>query len=299
MNLDLDAVRTAVFVSRLGSLQAASLALGLTETDVRKQIETLEDTLGVHLFRPGKSDELTPAAAALATSGGLVLYQLAGVGRPGIATGPMNFGVFANGAAEYTETILHAVAATVGRNLRLVPLDFVNQYSALAQGIVEAAIVRPPVSHNLAHTNVLEESTVIHVGPKHELAEATKLTIADVLHYPFIDVAGPGSPWLRHWYLERFRNGPPRRVGPLIATLEEQIAFPSTSPDAITNTAASVAATDQSGRTVYVPLVDDRHTSTVALAYRPGFDPDLRTEIDRRCVERLRTKALLLTCRLL
>ncbi|WP_341976039.1 LysR substrate-binding domain-containing protein [Microbacterium sp. LWO13-1.2] len=204
----------------------------VAQSVISAQIANLEKELGFRLFdRNSHRVSLTPAGEVFLvdvehtlTVLGLAVDQARDVaaGR----TKKLRVGVFGEGAGPLTHLILSAFrAAEPDADLHYVELTMTNQLSALADGEVDVALLRLPVSDERFTVEPLfAEPRVAVVPAGDELAAADSLVVGDLLDRPFaVAAAGTPSAWRSYWSFDAQR-GERSRVGGEVRSILESLA---------------------------------------------------------------------------
>ncbi len=259
----------------------AASRIPLAQPALSQQIQKLERELGAPLFDRGRRVELTEVGHVFLTQARATLDRadqaLAAVRdlARGI-TGELRVGLFANGAAELNRPILQAfTAAHPGVRLTVVELDFTQQVSEVAQGRVDAAIVRPPLPDDrLELTTLLDEPRVAMVPERHPLAEADEIDVAALLDEPFIAAHLSSSrEWRDYWLANDYRGGMAPNVGADdLSTMGEMMAAVAFGGH-VTTTAASVERQYPNWGVRYVPLRDVAGSPIAVATRRDGHAP--------------------------
>jgi DNA-binding transcriptional LysR family regulator len=241
------------------------------------QIRRLERELGVRLFdrtshyvrltEAGRLflDEVVPALDQVDRAAAVA--RAAGRGELGSVT----VGFLGSAANELTPLILRSYAErhpAVSVGLR--EYDFRDPSAGLAGRHVDVAFMRPPVDsqHELALVPLLEEPRVAIMASDHHLAGEESVSLARLLHEPFI--VGPSSAgvWREHWLATERRGGIPPRLGPEANTIDEWLHMVAAGHGVSLTPASSERFHGRPGvRFVPVPDVDG---STVTIACRRG-----------------------------
>lgn len=240
----------------------------VTQSVISTQIASLEKEIGFRLFdRTSHRVALTPAGAAFLED---VERTLSGLGQAvsqarNIAMGPqrrLRIGVFGEGAGPLTHLILSAFRAQAPSVvIQFVELTMVNQLDAVTSGDVDIALLRLPVAdERLDVFPLFAEPRVAAVPAGDELADATTLSVEDLLDRPFA-VAADGAPaaWRSYWSFDAQR-GESSRVGGEVRSVAESLAAIAYGGafDTYPSTAAQMF---QHPGVRYVPLTDAEPSS--------------------------------------
>lgn len=186
--MDIEAVRTFVAVADGGRFQAAADDLGVTQQAVSKRVATLERSLGVPLFvRSGRGVHLSAHGRSFIPHA-RELLRVATDAIGSLRQAHRAFRVDVLNTRIAPATALHAFHQMHPD----VELDIVTRadvstdaaVSAVMEGsldatfrVIGAACRLPPPIHA---ARVIDERHQLLVGPKHPLAGATSLTLADL-----------------------------------------------------------------------------------------------------------------------
>ncbi|GJD47090.1 Hca operon transcriptional activator HcaR [Methylobacterium cerastii] len=175
----------------------AAARLNMTQPPLSRQIQVLERVLDVQLLdRTSRSVRLTAAGRSflpeaqrilrLAETATHVTRQVA-AGRAGV----LKLGFTAASAYDFLPRLVIAARAELPDvTLSLREMVTKDQVEELLGGRIDAALVRPPVTHpDLASVRALAEPMVVAVPAGNPLAERATLTLADLDREPFIAYA--------------------------------------------------------------------------------------------------------------
>ncbi|HEX6359014.1 LysR family transcriptional regulator [Actinophytocola sp.] len=189
--MDLDAVRTFVAVADAGQFQAAADDLGITQQAASKRVATLERALGVRLLAR------IPRGARLSVDGQALLPHARELLRAAervtaaVTPGRRALRVDVVGRRIAPANLLHAFYQQhPGIELDVVTLTGVEAESALAEisaGTLDAtfrSLRDLAVPSGLRSARVIDDRHEVLVGPRHPLANATTVTLAELTHHP-------------------------------------------------------------------------------------------------------------------
>ncbi len=175
----------------------AAARLNMTQPPLSRQIQVLERVLDVQLLdRTSRSVRLTAAGRSflpeaqrilrLAETATHVTRQVA-AGRAGV----LKLGFTAASAYDFLPRLVIAARAELPEvTLSLREMVTKDQVEELLAGRIDAALVRPPVTHpDLASVRALAEPMVVAVPADNPLAERAALTLADLDREAFIAYA--------------------------------------------------------------------------------------------------------------
>jgi DNA-binding transcriptional LysR family regulator len=133
----------------------------------------------------------------------------------------LRVGVCSGGVGRAKPLVLAAFARIPELSVIIVNLNTVDQLARLLDGSVDAVLTFGPFAdERLTCTPLFEQARIAVVGEHHALADATTLTVADLLDRPHArSFAGYEQGWADFWFLVPERNGEqPRRAPGLIDT---------------------------------------------------------------------------------
>jgi len=274
-------LRAFVAAAEEGSFTRAAARLYLTQQGVSAAVRRLERDVGAELIvRGARGTDLTAAGHALLGRARDLVERADRLGEavapPAAAARPLRVGVFANGASALNHPILAAFRTRhPGAGPALCRLGPADQVSAVAEGRVDVAVVRPPLGADarVEVTTLLVEPQVALLAAGHPLAGAGALRAADLLAEPFLDAHGPPG-WMAHWQLAAHRGGEPVRLAPLdpvddMATANALVALGL----AVTTTAASCERDVPHPAVRHVPIVDALGSEVAVVRPRHGGHP--------------------------
>ncbi|CAL9334973.1 LysR family transcriptional regulator [Streptomyces sp. enrichment culture] len=201
--MDLETVRTFVAAADAGQFREAAAELGVTQQAVSKRVAALEQGLGVRLFAR------TPRGAELTIDGQAFLphaRELLRVAERAVASvragrRPLRVDVIASrGAATGLMRDFHR--AYPGTDLDVVMLFGIETaLAALRSGTIDAsfrAVAMPgrPLPEDIESVRVLDEPLQLLTGPRHALASARSVTVAQLVgHRIWSSGIAPGTEW--------------------------------------------------------------------------------------------------------
>jgi DNA-binding transcriptional LysR family regulator len=208
-----------VAVAEEGSIHAGARRALAPQPSVSKMLSKLERQLGTTLFvRSPQGVALTRAGEALLEEARGILARfnrLADVvGAAANEQRTLTVGLLggAVAAAELTGEIVREFGQRFADvALRFRELTFDQQFEAVAEGQVDVAIVRPPMADaRLDLVPILEEPRVLCCRSDHRLADATELSVDDILDEAFVNLDGAPRHWRSFWQLDEERHRPAR-----------------------------------------------------------------------------------------
>jgi len=175
--MDLHHLRYFEAVARHGHVTRAAHELHIAQPSLSKQLQVLEDELGVELFdRVGRRLELTDAGRLLLPYARRVLHEVADARQALEQRANLQHGRVSIGAPPTVGTHLlpHALATFnkryPGIELELHETGAGRLLELLNEGTVDLAVVPVPVA-NVASDVLFTEELVIAVSPSHPLAK--------------------------------------------------------------------------------------------------------------------------------
>jgi DNA-binding transcriptional LysR family regulator len=191
--VDLDAVRTFVAVAETGQFQAAADDLGITQQAASKRVATLERELGVRLFaRTARGTRLTVDGQALLPHA-RELLSAAERATAAVTPGRRALRIDVVGRRIAPSNILHAFYQQhPDIELDVVTLTAVDAASALAEigaGTLDATFrslrdSAGTVPSGLRSSRVIDDRHELLVGPRHPLANARTVPLAELTEHP-------------------------------------------------------------------------------------------------------------------
>jgi DNA-binding transcriptional LysR family regulator len=252
-DLDLRLVRYFTVVAEQLNFARAADELRVAQPSLSRQIQRLENVLGVRLLeRTTQGSRLTAAGAAFMPQAHRLLRDADRAIQAAVAAAPAR-----------TITIGYAddlVVTSAVRHLRhRFPDAHVRTRHLAAQDAailldrrVDALVTRTPLpipAENLQVTVLYDEARVLLVSASHRFAGKDAVTAEDIAAEPFVACTGMGAEWTGFWRLEPRPDSEPAPLGPTLAeTYQDKL-------EAIADGTAIAV----------VPAGDQRHT------LRPGL----------------------------
>ncbi|MGK5684130.1 LysR family transcriptional regulator [Actinoplanes sp. URMC 104] len=224
-DLDLRLVRYFTVVAEQLNFARAAEELRVAQPSLSRQIQRLENTLGVRLLdRTTQGSRLTAAGAAFLPQAQQLLHGAQQAVRTALAAAPAR-----------TITIGYAddlvVSPAVRALRRRCPDAHVRTRHLGSQDAVtlperqiDALVTRAPLpipADGLAVTVLYAEPRVLLVGASHRLAGREAVTAADLAAEPLVGCTGMGAQWTSFWRLEPRPDGGHAPVGPALAETHE------------------------------------------------------------------------------
>ena len=251
----------------------AARRLGIAQPPLSTAIRTFERQLGVELFRrTSRSVQLTAAGESLLRGGRRVLAvyaetlaEIEAVARS--ERSRLRIGFDATAVVAATRIVRAFRASHPQIDLELLSLSWGEGVGELADGSVDVAIVRLPVSDvTLACEAVLQEGRVAVMNAQHTLARRATLTLAELRGEALVLPRGTEGGWAAEIAIAPRLTDAARAAAPAAASVEEMIIRVASS-DGIGVMPASLAESLRHAGFVHVPLVD-APPSEVALCWR-------------------------------
>jgi DNA-binding transcriptional LysR family regulator len=227
-DLDLRLVRYFTVVAEHLNFVRAAEELRVAQPSLSRQIQRLENTLGVRLLeRTTQGSRLTAAGAAFLPRAQQLLHGAQQAVRTARAAAP-----------ERTITIGYAddlVITPAVRSLRHRCPDAhvrtrhlgAQDASTLPDRQVDVLVTRAPLpiaTDDLQVTVLYAEGRVLVVSASHRLAGQESVTAGDLAAEPLVGCTGMGEAWTTFWRLEPRPDGEPAPVGPTLAgTYEDKL----------------------------------------------------------------------------
>lgn len=269
VDLDLRLVRSFVAVARLGHFGRAADERHVTQPALSRQIGRLETQLGVMLItRTSRSVELTPAGREFLGEAEAILRAsdraVRNVRSNGRASRILDVGFMGGIRTETTVTAFSRQRPDI--EVRLTHLDWWDQAESLHDGRVDVAFVRPPIdTTGLRLMPLATEPRAVLLPAVHRLADATAVSIMDVLDDPVVAHRSSFADWDAFWTVDPRPDGSHPTRGALVRTVEEKLeVVASGNAIAFMPLSASTAYAHPSVR--FLPL-HDVAPSTIALAW--------------------------------
>lgn len=187
--MELRHLRYFVTIAEEENFRRASERLHVSQSPLSRQMQDLEDEMGVELFAPeGRGIKLTAAGKAFAERARSILVSVdeAVDEAKGIAEGRLgtvNIG-FETGTT-FMSSFLSLVAAfrkrTPGVGLQLSPMSSLEQWTALRDGKIAFGYgAYAPIDEALGHLEMSRDRLGLLLSSEHRLAKLKKLRLADL-----------------------------------------------------------------------------------------------------------------------
>lgn len=230
-DLDLRLVRYFVAVSTHRHFGRAAAELYISQPALSQAIAKLEKQLGVRLLdRDHRNVELTVAGEEFLKQARVLLEAadttLTVARRARRDQGNvLHIGYIAAPGHLMSSIIMRAEAAVPDVTVETRRLEWRDQESAVATGVVDVSFARAPIAHpDLDHLTVSGEPLVVGVSRRHPLASRDSVTVADLVHEPILtSTSCPSEQWRLWWAMAHLRDGVPITWGPAVDTVEDML----------------------------------------------------------------------------
>lgn len=262
MELNLHLVRCLVAVVDEGHFGRAAERLYISAPALSQQVRKLERALGVelvdrsdHPLRPTKAGErfLAEARAALAAADRAVA-AIAAHRREQATT--LQIGFMTAAAGPRIRRLIERLRDEVpNASVELVELSWPHQASAVANGAVDASLVRPPITaaSGLRFDLVTYEPRIVAVPIRHRLATQDTVALDDLDGEPHVSDDDADPAWVRWWACDPRPSGVPVRYGPSVRTMDELLEVVAAG-HAVAITGAFVADNYRHPEVAFLPL---------------------------------------------
>ncbi|MCX5446399.1 LysR family transcriptional regulator [Streptomyces nigrescens] len=264
MDLNLHLVRYLVAVVDEGHFGRAAEKLYISAPALSQQIRKLERTLGVelvdrsaHPVRPTAAGRrfLAEARHALAAADRAVAAVEAH--RRELAA-TLRLGFMSAAAGPLVRRIVDETRREVpGLSIRLVELPWSRQATAVRDGFVDAAVVRPPIADvtGLRLDVVHYEPRIAVLPARHRLAARETIELADLDGETHLTDDDADPAWVRWWSCDPRPSGVPVRYGPSVRTMDEMLEAIAAG-QAVVITGSFVADGYRHPEVAFVPITD-------------------------------------------
>jgi DNA-binding transcriptional LysR family regulator len=224
VDFDLRLVRYFTVVAEHGNFHRAAAALRIAQPSLSRQIQRLEERLGVRLLdRTTQGSHLTEAGHAFLPHAEALLRaaELAATkARAAAAPGTVTIG-YAGGLL-----ITSAVRALRSRHpdaeVHTLHLDWSEVHPALLDHRVDAVVAREPFPTGRLRVTILyEEPRVLLVPRTHRLAGKESITLDDFADEPLVRYAD--AAYDAFWRIDPRPDGRPAPDGPLVGANEDKL----------------------------------------------------------------------------
>lgn len=227
-DLDLRLVRYFTVVAEHLNFARAAAHLHVAQPSLSRQIQRLEDALGVRLLeRTTQGSRLTAAGAAFLPQAQTLLHTARQAVLTAQAAAPPR--TITIGYVEdlvITPAVRDLRRSHPDAHVRTRHLDW-DEVRALPDGRVDALVVRTPLpvpSDGLEVTVLYDEPRALLVPASHRLAGKESVTPEDFADEPLVACAGMAALWTGFWRLDPRPDGSPAPLGPLLVdTFEDKL----------------------------------------------------------------------------
>ncbi|MEV4055979.1 LysR family transcriptional regulator [Amycolatopsis sp. NPDC049688] len=283
-DLDLRLVRYFLVVAEQLNFARAAEQLRVAQPSLSRQIQRLENAVGVRLLeRTSQGSRLTAAGAAFLPRAQQLVHNAEQAVLAARAAAPAR--TITVGYADdlvITPAVRDLRKRCPGAHVRTRHLSS-REAGALVDRQIDALIIRAPLpipEDDLTVTALYTEPLVALVSTAHRFAGKESVNVSDVRSEPLVGCTGMGEGWTGFWRLEPRDGGDPATLGPTLAdTYDDKL-------EAIAEgTAIAVVPADDRRFTlrpglVAVPL-DGAEPSQVVVAGRAGETNPLVAEFVR------------------
>lgn len=228
VDLDLRLVRYFTVVAEHLNYARAAAELHVAQPSLSRQIQRLEDALGVRLLeRTTQGSSLSAAGAAFLPRAQALLHAASQATSAARAAAPPRTITIG-----YVEDLVVTPAVRDLRrrrpdaHVRTRHLDS-DEARALPEGRVDVLVARTPLpipSDDLDVTVLYDEPRVLLVPASHRLAGKESVSPDDFVDEPLVACAGMAAAWTGFWRLHPRPSGDPAPLGPmLVDTFEDKL----------------------------------------------------------------------------
>jgi DNA-binding transcriptional LysR family regulator len=217
VDFDLRLVRYFTVVAKHGNFHRAAAALHLAQPSLSRQIQRLEERLGVRLLdRTTQGSRLTEAGQAFLPQAEALLHSAelaAAKARAAAVPGTVTIG-YAGGLI-VTAAVRELRSRHPDAEVHTLHLDWSDVHPALLEHRVDAVIAREPFPTDQLRVTILyEEPRVLLVPTTHRLAGKESITLDDFADEPLVRYAD--AAYDAFWRIDPRPDGRPAPDGPLV-----------------------------------------------------------------------------------
>ncbi|GAB2682015.1 LysR family transcriptional regulator [Nocardia goodfellowii] len=220
-DLDLRLVRYFLVVADQLNFARAAEELRVAQPSLSRQIQRLENALGVRLLeRTSQGSRLTAAGAAFLPRAQQLVHSAEQAVLTARAAAPVR--TITIGYADdlvITPAVRDLRNRFPGAHIRTRHLSS-QDAGALLNRQVDALVIRAPLpipADDLAVTTLYTEPVVALMSSAHRFAGKESVAATDLWPEPLVGCIGMGKDWIGFWRLEPRANGAPAPVGPTLA----------------------------------------------------------------------------------
>jgi DNA-binding transcriptional LysR family regulator len=264
VDLNLHLVRYLLAVADEGHFGRAAQRLYISPPSLSQQIRKLEQQVGAVLLDRSAHPVRPTEAGVRFLSEARTAVEAADRAVAAVATylreqaSTVRIGFISGAAGHFTRPVLAELAQSAPHVVvQMVQLAWAEQGSAVRDGAVDAAFVRPPIADlsGLCLDLVFDEPRVVALTTAHRLAGRPEVGIDDLDGELQVTDDEVDEAWLRWWSVDPRPSGVPVRYGPVVHTMDELLHVVA-SGQAIAITASSVAETHRRSDIAFVPIRD-------------------------------------------
>ncbi len=227
-DLDLRLVRYFTVVAKHQNFGRAAAALYVGQPSLSRQIQRLEDQLGVRLL------DRTPQGSRLTEAGRVFLPQ-----AQALLASAHQAAVDARAAAPAARIVIGYVGDFVvtpavrdlrrrhpDAAVRTRHLEWNDAHTALLENRVDVLVARRPFpfpTDRLRLTVLYDEPRVLVVSAFHRLAGKESISLDDFADEPMVGYPGTTTAWSAFWRIEPRPDGRPAPLGPRVDTFEDKL----------------------------------------------------------------------------
>lgn len=223
-DLDLRLVRYFTVVAEHRNFHRAADALHLAQPSLSRQIQRLEERLGVRLLdRTKQGSHLTEAGRIFLPQAQALLHSAQqAVATTRAAVGPDEFTIGYTGGLIVTAAVRELRNRRPEAGVRTLHLDFRQVNAALLDHRVDAVLAREPFpTDQLRVTALYEEPRVLMLPTFHRLAGRSSVTLDDFADEALVRYTD--AAYDAFWCLDPRPDGRPAPHGPLVATAADKL----------------------------------------------------------------------------
>jgi DNA-binding transcriptional LysR family regulator len=270
-DLDLRLVRYFVAVAKHGHFGRAAEALYIPQSSLSRQIQRLEEQLGVRLIdRLPTGNRLTAAGEVFLEHASRILNAAAvAVGDARAAARKQSLTVGFGRNLIVTRAVQRVQELHPEADINVTYLEWNEVHSALLGRRVDAAVARFPFPLDGLHvTPLYADERILIVAKDHHLALRDRVGLSDFTDLPLVRY--PEFTWDAFWRIDPRPDGSRAPDGPLVEELEEKLELVAA------GAAVAIAPQEATLRPDVVAIpIDGVEPSAVVLATREHNDTPL------------------------
>ncbi|MDH3012920.1 LysR family transcriptional regulator [Gordonia alkanivorans] len=297
MTLNLHLVRYLIALVDEGHFGRAAERLYISTPSLSQQIRKLERSLGAELVdrtarpvRPTPAGERFLAEARESVSAADRAVAAVDSYRRELSH-TLRIGFMTASTGSRTHEILDELRRRVPDvTVQMVELPWSHQTSAVREGQVDAALVRPPFadSSGLRLDVIRHEGRVVALPKTHALADHSVVHLADLDDEIHVTNDDADPVWVRWWACDPRPSGAVVRYGPSVRTMDELLEVVAAG-QAVSITGQFVAQSYRNPGVAFVP-VDDVPSCPLSLCTRNSDTSSVITELRRAVAASTRTE---------